>query len=196
MLVLLSPKQKPSVTTPWGQADYAREIAPGIVFYGTPSHGGFHLDRDRQKNMPKGLKRSEPWYEEDCDYNRVILAFPGCFSPEQVTSARAAMKSWFPDDYTKWCGEAVTAAESHVVRDREFRKTNVNNYVVTAAWGSWHKDVPKGFVGVFAVRGGRLENGQYATDDHKYFMVPEAEYQARNNDFVIDLSRHPEASKF
>lgn len=33
--------------TPWGKADYEKVYAEGIVFYGTPSHGGFKLDRER-----------------------------------------------------------------------------------------------------------------------------------------------------
>lgn len=182
-------------STPWGQADYAKELAPGIVFYGTPSHGGIHLERYRQAAMPAGLKRDTPWYEEDCDYNRVLLAFPEHFTTEEVAEADKAMKAWFPDDYQEWSGKVVTAAESHTVREREFYAAHANDYLVVSAWGSWHKDVADGWVGVFAVIGGRHKNGHYPPGG-KYFLVPAAEYDNRDISFVVDPARHPEVHQF
>ena len=43
--------RKESVHTPWGQSDYSKELADGIVFHGTPSHGGIHLSRQRQSHL-------------------------------------------------------------------------------------------------------------------------------------------------
>lgn len=62
---------------------------------------------------------------------------------------------------------------------------------MTAAYGSWHKGVPEGYVGVFAIRGGWRYN--QATDDaeSQYFLVPKDEYNARGAlPFVVDPSRH------
>lgn len=47
---MIFPNERPA-HTPWGVADYAREYAEGIVFYGTPSHGGFKLSAQRLARM-------------------------------------------------------------------------------------------------------------------------------------------------
>lgn len=62
--------------TPWGRSDYAKEYAPGIVWYGTPSHGGFKLDRERNAAVPDYMRREGGWYEEDCDWAIVATVHP------------------------------------------------------------------------------------------------------------------------
>src|SRR4051812_49058082 len=84
------------VETPWGHPDTVTEIAPGIVSYSTPSHGGIWLSPERIGEMPRPLqefvpfggKQSGPgrWFEEDCDWSVVALAFPQFF-PADVTAA-------------------------------------------------------------------------------------------------------------
>ena len=37
--------------TPWGNADWKNELAPGIIFYSTPSHGGIWLSEGRRKAL-------------------------------------------------------------------------------------------------------------------------------------------------
>ena len=77
-----------SQSTPWGRADSQRQIAPGITWYSTPSHGGFYLHRDRIAAMP-AVYRDRPtfagpgWYEEDCDWCLVALSFPDLFPTDQ-----------------------------------------------------------------------------------------------------------------
>lgn len=78
--------------TPWGKADSAEKIAEGITFYSTPSHGGVKLSPERLASMPAMLREIKPfagpgWYEEDCDYSLVVLAFPECFEPAAVKRA-------------------------------------------------------------------------------------------------------------
>jgi len=36
-----------AISTPWGPSQTSREIAPGICFYSTASHGGYYLSPDR-----------------------------------------------------------------------------------------------------------------------------------------------------
>ena len=84
--------------TPWGQSDHAQQYAPGIVFYGTPSHGGFHLDRKRHATVKRIFPAFEtyaggPWYEEDEDWRVVVIAFPECFPPTEVCQAVDAIVS-------------------------------------------------------------------------------------------------------
>lgn len=84
-------------STPWGIADSMKIIAPGITWYSTPSHGGYHLSDERIKAMPPALRDFKPWagegwYEEDCDWCVVVLAFPEYFS-DHVSDHDAARKT-------------------------------------------------------------------------------------------------------
>ena len=51
------PERKQAPTdTPWGHPDTVTEIAPGIISYSTPSHGGIWLSDQRVASMPKALR--------------------------------------------------------------------------------------------------------------------------------------------
>jgi len=77
--------------TPWGISDTEKQIAPGIMGYTTPSHGGYHLSAERLAEMPAGWKSvhgySAGWYEEDCTWSLVVLAFPEAFDAFSLTYA-------------------------------------------------------------------------------------------------------------
>ena len=81
-----------------------------------------------------------------------------------------------------------------------FMEQHKGDYLTVAAWGDWHKSVPKGMVGVLAVRGGRTRTGQYASSDQRYFLVAGDEYDKRHENeagcMVVDPARHPEVSAF
>jgi len=87
--------------------------------------------------------------------------------------------------------------ESYARDEVIFREQNKTRMVTLAVAGSGpgrslrrsRGDVPDGFVEVFAGRGGRTASGQFPADV-AYYLVPEAEYQERNNSFVIDEARH------
>ncbi len=73
------------VNTPWGQTQYAEEIAPGIVMHHTARHGGIWISEDRRASMPEPYRSIETfaggnWYEENCDWAIVALSFPEHFS--------------------------------------------------------------------------------------------------------------------
>jgi hypothetical protein len=86
-------------TSPWGRPDQADEIAPGIWFVSTPSHGGFLISQQRFNAMPLQLRQFRTFnghqgaYEEDCDWSVVVLAFPECFEPHDVELAHQVMGS-------------------------------------------------------------------------------------------------------
>ena len=64
--------------TPWGQADSQTELAPGIISYGTPSHGGIWLSAERQAQLPAGVDNfmhDLRWWEEDCDWAVPYILF-------------------------------------------------------------------------------------------------------------------------
>jgi len=84
------------VSTPWGKPDGIAEIADGITFYSTPSHGGFHLSADRLAKIDPRARAcaakwshgfGESWFEEDCAASAVVLAFPEYFKPLEVERA-------------------------------------------------------------------------------------------------------------
>ena len=89
----------PNRDTPWGMSDLATQIAPGIIFYSTPSHGGFHLSADRLKVFSSGTLAwtwqglgVQGWFEEDCDAALVVTTFPYLFTPAEVNNAAAILR--------------------------------------------------------------------------------------------------------
>jgi hypothetical protein len=97
------------LTTPWGHPDTVKEIAPGIIRYDTPSHGGYWLSPERLATMPKCLQEFIPfggpqtgpgrWFEEDCDWSVVCLAFPQFFPPDAIPAALKTLERYKPELY-------------------------------------------------------------------------------------------------
>jgi hypothetical protein len=90
-----------TIETPWGPSQTSREIAPGIVRYDTASHGGYYVSPARVASMPKPLRDFQPWagpnwYEEDCDWCIVTLAFPQFFPDDAFPVALATLKRYKP----------------------------------------------------------------------------------------------------
>lgn len=83
--------------TPWGFADASEEIAPGIVFYSTASHGGYLLSPDRLASVAPSHRAyaakwsngwGDTWYEEDCAAAIVVVTFLQFFSKDAREFAR------------------------------------------------------------------------------------------------------------
>jgi uncharacterized protein DUF7007 len=88
-------------STPWGLAHSTRVIAEGIVFHSTSSHGGFELSEQRLAAMPPALAAIRPfagegWYEEDCDWAILAIAFPQYFPPQDVWAATRTVRRCHP----------------------------------------------------------------------------------------------------
>jgi hypothetical protein len=95
-----------TTSTPWGTPQTTTEIAPGIIAYTTASHGGYYLSPERVAEMPKPLSEFQPWagpnfYEEDCDWSVVALAFPQFFPPDAIQAAHATLKGYKPHLYNE-----------------------------------------------------------------------------------------------
>ncbi len=76
--------------TPWGESDSQQTLAPGIVSYSTPSHGGIRLSPERQSQLPDGIDNfvhDLRWWEEDCDW-----AVPYVLFSEDVRAHGTAYK--------------------------------------------------------------------------------------------------------
>jgi hypothetical protein len=102
-------------STPWGTADYSEKVVRGIMQYGTPSHGGIHLSVGRQREMPEVLRVDSGWYEEDCDWCLVAVAFPQYFVKDYA-QALSTMRNWHPDRYEKHFGVELKPEESYMRR--------------------------------------------------------------------------------
>lgn len=80
------------ISTPWGVPDSVTEIADGITHFTTPSHGGYHVSDELFAEMPAYLKAcsfsADQWFEEDCSWCAVVLAFPLHFDTDQVVHAQ------------------------------------------------------------------------------------------------------------
>ena len=167
--------------TPWGMSDGSRKIANGIRFYETPSHGGAHLSEERQAAMPEALRTDDGWYEEDVDYNRIILGFPQYFSEKERAEAKESLKHWAPESYEAFYHETIPEGQSHIKDDRIRAERNRGNFVAKAAWGDWQRGVPKGDILVLAKR--------ESDGTQEWFLVPQGEYRASPS-FVIDPRKH------
>jgi hypothetical protein len=178
--------------SPWGHVDYSKEYAPGIWLVGTPSHGGFKLSPQRNKKMPAcfRLKGKRGFYEEDCAWSLVALAFPEAFQPKDHEAAISTAKTYYPDEYELFTGTVIPLAESYKKRQRAFYAEVKDKLVTISAWGNWAKFVPDGMVGICATVGGSRHYGAKA----RWFLVPDPEYTGHEFGFAIDPSRHAEIS--
>jgi hypothetical protein len=77
---------KPGSNTPWGVADYVKQIARGISWVSTPSHGGFLIGSGAAKTYLTEQARkhgavfgSYLAFEEDCDAAIVLYEHPELF---------------------------------------------------------------------------------------------------------------------
>jgi hypothetical protein len=69
--------------TPWGRADTAYFLAPGVVWYSTPGHGGLGIGAQAAKKLLSAKARflSESWsgaywFEEDCGWALAFIEHP------------------------------------------------------------------------------------------------------------------------
>ena len=98
-------------STPWGSAQDAEELAPGIISYSTASHGGIWIDKKHQKQLEKytinNWLESSQWWEEDCDWVIPYLVFSIEIQEhgkaykfiENLATAHSIAKSQHPEFY-------------------------------------------------------------------------------------------------
>ncbi len=192
-----------ATSTPWGPSQSSHPYGRGIVFYTTAGHGGFHVSKSLYAKMPKHLTLETPgpldagkyapptWFEEDCEWALVVLAFPERFDDKMKADAERTVRSTYPNVWETHYGRTLGVGESRAKDVAQWQADHANELITIAAWGDWHKDVPAGMVGVVATLGGQRGDGHSHPTEH-YFLVPQAEYDARGpfGGFVIDQSRH------
>lgn len=174
--------------TPWGKADHEKAYAEGIVFHGTPSHGGFKLSAERLARMHPALREKDGWFEEDCAWAKVAFAFPECFTGEQQEAAIQTLKDWCPDEYEAATGETLAPGDSRVKDERLFLERHANDWIVI---GAIRSDRHPGVVECIATIGGRRGHWSKPGSTERCYLVPDAEYDRRGQfGFVIDPDRH------
>lgn len=97
-----------SSETPWGKAQSAEEIGPGIIRYSTASHGGYFLNAAANAYVAPQLKKStfggqglKGWYEEDCDWAIVVFTYPQHFDQEHLKAAKETLERHHTDAWNR-----------------------------------------------------------------------------------------------
>lgn len=91
-----------TMSTPWGKAQQVYEYPNGIRWVSTASHGGFWVPAKLVDRIPAAHRAyasqwsgSEQWYEEDCAWAAVVLAFPELArNPEELETAKQTADYW------------------------------------------------------------------------------------------------------
>lgn len=84
-------------TSPWGKVQVKEEICPGIWSVSTAGHGGYKLDRKMNALVPKELRNPGGWYEEDCEWAKVVVSIPDKFDQYTVKCAISTMERWYSE---------------------------------------------------------------------------------------------------
>lgn len=131
----------------WGPVQQEHPVADGITFVSTAGHGGYVLSDERAAQLREKFPRFEsPFstateFEEDCDANIVVLAFPECFSDERVYFAVQMVSSRVQgndDESSPWVHVALELikqidSESPIARTIRWGRENANNYRITGS---------------------------------------------------------------
>ena len=114
-------------STPWGMAQSTTIYGPGIRKHATASHGGFELDHDRNRHVHEAL-RTGGWYEEDCAWAAVAVAFPELFTTYERRQAERTIRHSMPEAWEAIHGRPLQVGESDE-RDRlRVRSTEPASY--------------------------------------------------------------------
>ena len=100
--------------TPWGRSDSQTTWAPGIIDYGTASHGGIYLNKERQAELPEWARvtnflRTLQWWEDDADWCVPFLVF----LPEIQTYAAENPNSYLASNFSDIVNRALNTARTH-----------------------------------------------------------------------------------
>ena len=177
--------------TPWGWPDHARRYGEGVIFYSTPSHGGFHLDAERNAAVPDCLRNVDGFgenpggfYEEDEQWAKVATAFPDLFTDYERELAEKTLRNGEPDAWETIHGRKLDPSESFVREREQFERDHASDWVVISVSPSTNNS---GQVECVATLGGRRDTSRV-----REFIVPAGEYDRGRHGFVIDEARHVE----
>ncbi len=94
-------RKKDGIETPWGRSQSVRQLAQGILRVDTAGHGGYFVADELLHLIPKAHRQwaarwsgSENWYEEDCCWAAVCLAFPTLFDEAAWKAAQRVVSEY------------------------------------------------------------------------------------------------------
>lgn len=177
----------------WGAVNEVYPVATGITEVSCAGHGGIKLSPERNRLVPKELRRPGGWYEEDCEYKIVVATFPREFTEDSshtywstMTPAEAeqeALKSvrqYWPDEYETITGQAVPASDSTVIAGREFRASHHGDFLVDSVHDTDFDS------GVVTLRTSRPSDGQ-----KRFFRMSLEEYRRRQRELPSGIYSVP-----
>lgn len=182
-IACLDRRETPSGTpTPWGAAQASRIYADGVIWHSTAEHGGFWLDPTRNALVHPLYRNPEGWYEEDGEWAKVAVTFPGLFTAYERTCADRTLRDAEPDAYEAVNGVVLQPGASRTKDAQRFARAHAGDLVVISAITS--REQP-GFVECVATLGGdRRESTR-----ERRFLVRAELYGAGPFGFVIDEMR-------
>ena len=93
-----------STPSPWGAIQHLEQLGMGIASVSTAGHGGIFVPTHLLHNIPQARRDwaakssgSPNWYEEDCCWAAVAVAFPQLFDDEALRHAAATLANFGPD---------------------------------------------------------------------------------------------------
>jgi hypothetical protein len=135
-----------ATSTPWGPSQTSHEIARGIRFYSTASHGGYCLSRHRFATFREcfphfTLCAGDPWFEEDCDSALVTITFAEEYSDESVFFAEQSIRASvqrekLPDGHWHQVWTTITENQrfgAALQRAADFRRDHAEDWQVGCA---------------------------------------------------------------
>lgn len=167
--------------TPWGTAQMSWAYADGVVCHSTASHGGFHLDEERNALVHPAYCNADGCYEEDGQWSKVAATFPRLFTDYERKCADETLRNWEPDAYEIVNKVVLGPAESRTKDARQFRLDHASDWIVISAINSRQRP---GFVACVATLGGDR------CGKERRFLVLDTEYDPGRHGFVIDPARH------
>ena len=185
--------------TPWGTADSAHHIAPGIVIVGTPGHGGVKLSLERNKKIPPALRNASGWYEEDCESYIPMMIHAGDMKrpSESAEDARKRAElgviNWFPEGYERAFNTVLPIGASSQKDQKTWNSLHADDEIAVSAISS-----EGGMVKVDVCRGGRGDRGENL-DSSRTILVSKSDYDnldlrqplgKHGGSFIVDQTKH------
>lgn len=102
----------PGAATPWGTSVVAVAYSAGVIRHQTTSHGGFALTEYRNTAIPNLLRTADGFYEQDCAWAAVAIAFPELFTDLEKRRAEDALKRFHPHTWKAHHGTVLQAGMS------------------------------------------------------------------------------------
>lgn len=112
-----------ATTTPWGTSQDQYNLAPGLIWYNTPGHGGLYVskalaDKELSANAREmAIKyKGAYWYEEDCQYAIPLYEKPEWAKLLQQKAGggertkeelKQSIERWHPDYFQKQAAEII-----------------------------------------------------------------------------------------